>query len=121
NETAWPGPARLAKQTALTRRGVQKSIEQLIDQGYVGKRGLSAKGTNDLVVNVVPRRTECATHCEQSSPANRVRYEQSALVVVNGVRYSVRTECASGSAQSAPELLNKLPDETTEETNAALR
>lgn len=71
NETAWPGPATIGKETGMTRRGVQKALNQLVESGVVAKLGLSAKGTNNLVVNGVRQRTECAS--EQSALANIVR------------------------------------------------
>lgn len=120
NGSTWPGLNRIADETGLTRRGVQKAIDQLMALGYVSKIGTSEKNTNLYVIN----RRESVANLKQGvaelTHFQNTGSEQIALVTAHSVRHHQRTECATPSEQSAPELLNITTEITTKDTTESM-
>ena len=100
---SWPGAGTIAKMTGLTRRGVQKAIEQLVELKL-----LTVLPPEPGRASNTYRLTEFASALSSLAHGVRTPSAQSSL--------GRRTECARGSEQSAPELPNTTTEATTERT-----
>ena len=98
--TAWPGIERLAKDTALNDKTVQKVLLELIKSGLVidtGERKGPTKRTKVLKLNGVKGREECTQNRDNSSAKKAIKSNLNNPENGNIKQPQKRNDCNNGN------------------------